>query len=602
MYGGAGSDVYFVDSLRDMVDETSDAGGFLTTDAGGTDTVVSSIIGTYALPVYTIITSTLGKVENLVLAEVANVTGGTGNDLPNRLIGNSLNNTLTANGGDDYLDGRAGADAMTGGTGNDTYVVDDTGDTITESPITGTGSTIANGTADTVSVTGSILYPLATKAAGIERATVIGFATGGIDATTYATVITLTGNAAGNTLIGGTMNDYLYGQDGDDALIGNNGNDILDGGTNSTSGDTLTGGNGNDTYFVNSTLDKVVENLNVVVANVAGSVTGTIDTLNVAMTVSTDIYSMQATSSGIEIAKITGLGNQGIDASLVTSSISLIGNASQNTLTGGSGSDTIDGGGGIDKLSGGGGIDTYIVDSTSDLVIGVTGGGASLDTVKVNITAAGSTYAVPATVENATIISAAAINLTSSSSTGGTLTGNAAANSITGSGAVDTIIGGGGLDSITPGLGADKVVLDNVATSADTISGFVTASDVIDLSAALAPATLTIGTQVAFDTTAKATTIAAITTAANTDAAVYYLSNTAGHAQVLTLAEIETAITNGALATGETVVLVDNGADTSIYFDLAAQTGTTGTGLILVGTLSAIHGTTALATNDLISV
>jgi hypothetical protein len=157
--------------------------------------------------------------------------------------------------------------------------------------------------------------------------------------------------------------------------------------------------------------------------------------------------------------------------------------------------------------------------------------------------------------------------------------------------------------SLTNDSAVDNVVLGALAANADTISGFTTAEDTLDLSAALAAATLTIGTQVAFDTTAKATTIAAIDTAADTDAPVYYIKNTAGHAQVLTLTEIETAITAGSAATGEMVLLLDNGTDTLVYFDAAAETDArSGAGLILVGTLSGITGATALATGDLISV
>jgi hypothetical protein len=112
---------------------------------------------------------------------------------------------------------------------------------------------------------------------------------------------------------------------------------------------------------------------------------------------------------------------------------------------------------------------------------------------------------------------------------------------------------------------------------------------------------LTIGSQIAFDTTAKATTIASITSAAGTDAEVYYIKNTAAHAQVLSLAEIETAIEAGS-ATGQVTVLIDTGTNTAIYVDQAAQTDASGAGLILVGTLYGITGTTALATGDLISV
>ena len=41
--------------------------------------------------------------------------------------------TINALGGNDFIDGGSGADTMFGGTGNDTYVVDNTGTSLTKS-------------------------------------------------------------------------------------------------------------------------------------------------------------------------------------------------------------------------------------------------------------------------------------------------------------------------------------------------------------------------------------------------------------------------------------------------------------------------------------
>ena len=78
--------------------------------------------------------------------------------------------------------------------------------------------------------------------------------------------------------------------------------------------------------------------------------------------------------------------------------------------------------------------------------------------------------------------------------------------------------------------------------------------------------------------------------------------NTAGHGQVLTLAEIEAAITGGSAAAGQVTVIVDNGTSTFVYTDQDANAGTDGTGLILQVTLIGITGATGLATGDLISI
>ncbi len=76
--------------------ETTTVGG--STDAGGTDTVQSSV------------TWTLGSfVENLTLTG-SSAINGTGNTLANTIIGNGGNNTLNGGGGNDTLTGGLGQD------------------------------------------------------------------------------------------------------------------------------------------------------------------------------------------------------------------------------------------------------------------------------------------------------------------------------------------------------------------------------------------------------------------------------------------------------------------------------------------------------------
>src|SRR5690606_24302769 len=102
--GGAGEDYYLVDSLGDLVIETSTA-------ADEMDTVESSV------------SFTLGaNLENLMLTGSAPLNG-TGNALANIIGGTSAANVL---------DGGAGADALIGFGGDDIYFVDQAGDRVVE--------------------------------------------------------------------------------------------------------------------------------------------------------------------------------------------------------------------------------------------------------------------------------------------------------------------------------------------------------------------------------------------------------------------------------------------------------------------------------------
>ncbi len=132
-------------------------------------------------------------------------------------------NVITGGTGDDTIDGGAGADTLIGGAGNDTYLIDNTGDVITEA---------VNAGNDTVKTTANV-YALG---ANIENLTFIGSGS-----------FTGTGSAVANIIVGGASNDKLSGGDG---------NDTLDGGAGA---DALIGGTGDDTYFVDNAGDVITE-------------------------------------------------------------------------------------------------------------------------------------------------------------------------------------------------------------------------------------------------------------------------------------------------------------------------------------------------------
>ena len=143
--------------------------------------------------------------------------------------GNTLNNTITGTAGDNVLDGGKGADILIGGGGNDTYVVDNAGDQIIDTDLTGNSTVIS-----------SISFTLDDN---LESLVLSG--TAAISGTGNALDNVIFGNDSANVLTGNAGSDYLEGFGGNDTLSGGTGDDILigDGGN-----DTLQGGAGADVF------------------------------------------------------------------------------------------------------------------------------------------------------------------------------------------------------------------------------------------------------------------------------------------------------------------------------------------------------------------
>ena len=136
--------------------------------------------------------------------------------------------------------------------------------------------------------------------------------------------------AGGNDSISGAEgDDTLYGQSGNDTLLGGLGNDILDEYGYASGRDRLVGGAGNDVYYVENTLDVVVE-----LANEG------IDT----------VRSIVSTVLGAHVENLV------LEADGLTGT----GNALANQLTGSSGDDTLGGGLANDSLAGSDGNDVYV--------------------------------------------------------------------------------------------------------------------------------------------------------------------------------------------------------------------------------------------------
>ncbi|MGZ9063083.1 MAG: M10 family metallopeptidase C-terminal domain-containing protein, partial [Allosphingosinicella sp.] len=399
-----------------------------------------------------------------------NLTALTG---PAELYGFGGNDTLTGSGADDLLDGGTGADRMRGLGGNDLYLVDHAGDVVTElagegddevrsalsdyiladhverltlvgsGAVNGTGNGLANriegtphsnridggaGSDTMVGGDGSDIYIVSeaddriielfdqgqdwvyTALAAYTLPDHVETVTG-----TAATGQVLTGNSGPNALFGGAGDDQLWGGAQVDVLNGGAGNDRLDGGA---SEDSLTGGTGDDLYFVDGgsflPSDNVYENVG------EGS-----DEVRTALAA----YTLAA-----NVETLTGISATGQ---------TLTGNGLANAISGGAGHDLLDGGAGADQLAGGLGDDVYIIDS-SDTVIEAANAGT--DEVRTALAA----YTLGANLEN----------LTGTSATGQTLTGNGFANRLSGGAGNDTLNGGAGADQLAGGLGNDVYVVD----------------------------------------------------------------------------------------------------------------------------------------------
>ncbi|WPX19053.1 calcium-binding protein [Pseudomonas sp. 10S4] len=452
MVGGDGIDTYYVDNVGDLVIET---------DASLTalDRVFSSI------------DYTLGaNVENLILIGSANLNG----------TGTAVNNRMTGNDGDNILDGGLGADTLIGGLGNDTYIVDNLGDSITET------STLAS---EIDTVHSSVDWTLG---ANLENLVLTGNA---INGTGNELNNSLTGNAGANTLDGGLGADTMIGGDGVDTyyvdnigdvvietdasltaldrvfssidytlganvenliLIGNaingtgnaannrmTGNaaaNTLDGGLGA---DTMIGGDGVDTYYVDNVGDVVVET-------------------DASLTALDRVFSSIDYTLGANVENLILIGN----------AINGTGNELNNRMTGNDGANTLDGGLGADTLIGGLGNDTYIVDNLGDSITETSTLASEIDTVHSSVD-----WTLGANLENL-VLTGNAINGTGNE-LNNSLIGNAGANTLNGGLGADTMIGGDGVDTYYVDNVGDLVIetdasltaLDRVFSSIDYTLG-----------------------------------------------------------------------------------------------------------------------------------
>ncbi|WP_395604760.1 M10 family metallopeptidase C-terminal domain-containing protein [Pseudomonas sp. B21128] len=455
LVGGTGYDTYIVDNVGDTISETSTAYYEI-------DTVWSSV--TWALG---------ANLEYLFLAGTDNLNA----------TGNSLNNMLTGNSGNNILDGGLGADSMAGGLGNDTYIVDNIGDSVSET------STLAN---EIDTVRSSVDWTLS---ANLENLVLTGNAVNG---TGNALNNTLTGNAGANTLDGGTGADVMTGGDGLDTyyvdnvgdvvietdasptaldrvfssinyalganvenlilignadlkgtgnaasnrMTGNDGNNVLDGGLGA---DLMIGGLGYDTYIVDNVADTISE---------TSTASYEIDT----------VWSSVTWTLGANLEYLFLAGTDNLNATGNSLDNTLTGNSGNNILDGGAGNDTLNGGIGADRLVGGTGYDTYIVDNVGDTISETSTAYYEIDTVWSSVT-----WALGANLEYLFLAGTDNLNAT----------GNSLNNMLTGNSGNNILDGGLGADSMAGGLGNDTYIVDNIGDSVNETSTLANEIDTV---------------------------------------------------------------------------------------------------------------------------
>jgi Ca2+-binding RTX toxin-like protein len=343
------------------------------------------------------------------------LSGGDGNDT---LLGGTGNDVLDGGTGDDLLDGGQGADAMSGGAGNDTYVVDNVGDVVSETFVSG-GQVYDYGGEDWVNTSLSE-YTLPENVENVTYTGTGSFTGTGNDADNHMNL--LTGNVGPVTFYGlggdddinsGDGDDFLYGGDGDDEIYGGDGNDYIEGGSGNdevigsggndtlfggdgndemiggTGSDAMYGGTGDDTYYVDDANDTVIEDDTAAPTGWFGDTVVT--TLN-AYGLTDNVENLVYDGTG----GFTGAGNEQanlIIARQTSESVNLYGMGGDDIIVGNTGGDWIEGGDGNDRLIGregddwtigGAGADTFVFGSSDGYDVISDFNRAEGDTIELN--------------------------------------------------------------------------------------------------------------------------------------------------------------------------------------------------------------------------
>ncbi|WP_192877888.1 calcium-binding protein [Limnohabitans sp. Rim28] len=340
----------------------------------------------------------------------------------------------------------------------------------------------------------------------------------------------------------------------------------------------------------------------------AVSATLTINTTSFAKDNTFKLTGDSATADILRVKNVSSTAGATIDASNITftkssglqlAKLELEGGAKTDTITGSSMNDTIIGTKGGDTVDGGSGTDTFdatgmsgvaevsgATNNTSGVVINL--GATAVTAGTIAATSVGIVSGELATVGSGKVAYLYGTAAADNSSVQATLSsienviGSAGADYIIGSAGNNVITGGEGDDYIIGGAGVDTFVFAAVGADngADKISGFTSATDILNLDAYMD------GITKLFEAEADASVATSITTNANVIAV----------GGAVSIDDAATFIAGDATVLGTTgIIIVDNGTDSFVYYtDNLAGNGTE----VLVATLLGVAAAEALVTAD----
>ena len=339
-------------------------------------------------------TSAANSTTDMVRVRLSGFEDVMGSSLSDYIVGSDTDNFLDGSLGNDVLVGGLGSDSLMGGAGDDVYVYNSIAELFdpTTNQVIDIFLEFAGQGDDSLRLVGPFEITrdhdfARISQVSIERMTVAASSEDYIitlHANTAAVLpglktIDLSGDtiAAGAnrvdlslvngeyTILGSSGDDRLTGSGGSDSISGGEGNDTIEGGSGS---DSLYGGAGDDVFLIADELHHRFS------TEVIDGGQGT-DTLRFTATDGSTLVLQSGTS--VEQARISaadgtnaGTTNEGIDASSVTTAISLFGNDGDNALTGNDRGNLIEGADGADTLRGAAGIDTIVGGDGNDVIEG----------------------------------------------------------------------------------------------------------------------------------------------------------------------------------------------------------------------------------------